>query len=313
MTCSQTGVNPEDLQAVRKARKKLKEKANGNHSTPLKICAKVSLCSLPGGLLCICTVSFVDGVNMQHAAVCVSRRGLCKSWKDWKTCSSGWRTRAGSAWTLGRFYGWCFSTSVALKGCDWQDKLSHVYVWNVDLSESDCLRPDPKIHRNDNMIYLVACLNSLHEESFSLVGSSTRSREWPMRFCPITTWRRSRGTASWRTDTASRTWRRPSLLSLCAPSTPSSWTGRPPASLIQWEPKPSNRCVFYFLLSPEDIFSIWFIITASVDVNALKFHSCAATVSSGMIVRRILMFRIWPQWVSHSVSAGHEGICSCGR
>ncbi|KAM8740739.1 prestin isoform 1-T2 [Acanthopagrus schlegelii] len=35
-----TGVNPEDLQAVRKARKKLKEKANGNHSTPLKICAK---------------------------------------------------------------------------------------------------------------------------------------------------------------------------------------------------------------------------------------------------------------------------------
>lgn len=128
MTCSQTGVNPEDLQAVRKARKKLKEKANGNHSTPLKICAKVSLCSLPGGLLCICTVSFVDGVNMQHAAVCVSRRGLCKSWKDWKTCFSGWRTRAGSAWTLGRFYGWCFSTSVALKGCDWQDKLSHVYL-----------------------------------------------------------------------------------------------------------------------------------------------------------------------------------------
>uniref|UniRef100_A0A671YBM8 Solute carrier family 26 member 5 n=1 Tax=Sparus aurata TaxID=8175 RepID=A0A671YBM8_SPAAU len=42
-----TGVNPEDLQAVRKARRKLKEKANGSHSTPLKICAKVSLCSLP--------------------------------------------------------------------------------------------------------------------------------------------------------------------------------------------------------------------------------------------------------------------------
>uniref|UniRef100_A0A671YC15 Solute carrier family 26 member 5 n=1 Tax=Sparus aurata TaxID=8175 RepID=A0A671YC15_SPAAU len=35
-----TGVNPEDLQAVRKARRKLKEKANGSHSTPLKICAK---------------------------------------------------------------------------------------------------------------------------------------------------------------------------------------------------------------------------------------------------------------------------------
>ncbi|XP_073336919.1 prestin [Pagrus major] len=35
-----TGVNPEDLQAARKARKKQKEKANGNNSTPLKICAK---------------------------------------------------------------------------------------------------------------------------------------------------------------------------------------------------------------------------------------------------------------------------------
>lgn len=89
MMCSQTGVNPEDLQAVRKARRKLKEKANGSHSTPLKICAKVTLCSLPGGLLCICTVSFVDSVNMQHAAICVSRQGMCKSWKDWKTCSSG--------------------------------------------------------------------------------------------------------------------------------------------------------------------------------------------------------------------------------
>lgn len=232
--CSQTGVNPEDLQAVRKARRKLKEKANGSHSTPLKICAKVSLCSLPGGLLCICTVSFVDSVNMQHAAICVSRRGMCKSWKDWKTCSSGWRTWAGSARTLGRFNGWYYFVKTSFH--------MYSYRWNVDFSDLGSLRLDPETHKNDNLMYLVACLNSRNEESFSLFGSSTRSREWPMRFCPITTWRRSRGTASWRTDTASRTWRRPSSSSLCARFTPSSWTGRPPASLIQWEPKPSNRC-----------------------------------------------------------------------
>ncbi|KAL7370825.1 hypothetical protein ABVT39_012246 [Epinephelus coioides] len=35
-----TGVSPADLQAVRKAHKKQREKANGNHDSPLKMCAK---------------------------------------------------------------------------------------------------------------------------------------------------------------------------------------------------------------------------------------------------------------------------------
>uniref|UniRef100_A0A3P8TPM8 Solute carrier family 26 member 5 n=1 Tax=Amphiprion percula TaxID=161767 RepID=A0A3P8TPM8_AMPPE len=35
-----TGVNPVHIQAVRKAQKKLKEKTNSNHSSPLKVCAK---------------------------------------------------------------------------------------------------------------------------------------------------------------------------------------------------------------------------------------------------------------------------------
>ncbi|XP_044042935.1 prestin [Siniperca chuatsi] len=35
-----TGVNPEQLQATRKARKKQREKANGNHNSPLNLCAK---------------------------------------------------------------------------------------------------------------------------------------------------------------------------------------------------------------------------------------------------------------------------------
>lgn len=40
--CSQTGVNPEHLQAARKALKKQQEKVNGNNGSPMKICAKVS-------------------------------------------------------------------------------------------------------------------------------------------------------------------------------------------------------------------------------------------------------------------------------
>lgn len=40
----QTGLNPEHLQAARKAQKKRKEKTNSNQSSPLKICAKVGRC-----------------------------------------------------------------------------------------------------------------------------------------------------------------------------------------------------------------------------------------------------------------------------
>uniref|UniRef100_A0A3B4GRH4 Solute carrier family 26 member 5 n=1 Tax=Pundamilia nyererei TaxID=303518 RepID=A0A3B4GRH4_9CICH len=39
-----TGLNPEHLQAARKAQKKRKEKTNSNRSSPLKICAKVGHC-----------------------------------------------------------------------------------------------------------------------------------------------------------------------------------------------------------------------------------------------------------------------------
>uniref|UniRef100_A0AAX7U6Y2 STAS domain-containing protein n=1 Tax=Astatotilapia calliptera TaxID=8154 RepID=A0AAX7U6Y2_ASTCA len=39
-----TGLNPEHLQAARKAQKKRKEKTNSNRSSPLKICAKVGRC-----------------------------------------------------------------------------------------------------------------------------------------------------------------------------------------------------------------------------------------------------------------------------
>lgn len=52
MMSSQTGVNPEHLQAVRKARKKQMAKANGNHYFPLKVYAKVSP-PLLSCLLCI--------------------------------------------------------------------------------------------------------------------------------------------------------------------------------------------------------------------------------------------------------------------
>uniref|UniRef100_A0AAQ5X410 SLC26A/SulP transporter domain-containing protein n=1 Tax=Amphiprion ocellaris TaxID=80972 RepID=A0AAQ5X410_AMPOC len=58
-----TGVNPVHIQAVRKAQKKLKEKTNSNHSSPLKVCAKVSQpfsSSLPGCLLSVNTAGYVD-------------------------------------------------------------------------------------------------------------------------------------------------------------------------------------------------------------------------------------------------------------
>lgn len=48
--CLQTGVNPEHLQAARKALRKQREKANGNQNPPLKMCAKVSLASRPARL-----------------------------------------------------------------------------------------------------------------------------------------------------------------------------------------------------------------------------------------------------------------------
>lgn len=63
---SQTGVNPVHLQAARKARKKQREKANGNQNSPLKICARVSICLL----VAVYTVSCVDSVNMRHAGSC---------------------------------------------------------------------------------------------------------------------------------------------------------------------------------------------------------------------------------------------------
>lgn len=50
MMCLQTGVNPEHLQAARKALRKQREKANGNQNPPLKMCAKVSLASPPARL-----------------------------------------------------------------------------------------------------------------------------------------------------------------------------------------------------------------------------------------------------------------------
>lgn len=71
--CLQTGVNPEHLQAARKALKKQKEKANGNHSPPLKLCAKVSLSSLPGcvytqsALLTITNIARADLTNVARA------------------------------------------------------------------------------------------------------------------------------------------------------------------------------------------------------------------------------------------------------
>lgn len=96
-----------------------------------------------------------------------------------------------------------------------------------------------------------------------------------MRFCPVTTWRRSRGTASSGRDTTSQTRRRSSSSNLSAPSAPSSWTGRLPASSTQWEPKPSNRS-FLFFFSMEVIFSV---SVRSLHVNALTvsfMHCCSA-------------------------------------
>lgn len=84
MMSLQTGVNPEHLQAAWKARKKQKEKANGNHS-PLKICAKVSppfLASVPGCVLCMYTVCFVDSVNMQQVLAGFNRPLALKG-SDW--------------------------------------------------------------------------------------------------------------------------------------------------------------------------------------------------------------------------------------
>uniref|UniRef100_A0AAQ5ZGC7 STAS domain-containing protein n=1 Tax=Amphiprion ocellaris TaxID=80972 RepID=A0AAQ5ZGC7_AMPOC len=67
-----TGVNPVHIQAVRKAQKKLKEKTNSNHSSPLKVCAKVSQNGQLGDRHCDLNSEeavFLEPLNAVHSIV----------------------------------------------------------------------------------------------------------------------------------------------------------------------------------------------------------------------------------------------------
>lgn len=221
----QTGVNPVHIQAARKAQKKQREKANGSHNSPLEVCAKVSPPFLS-------SLSFVDSVNMQYVSIMYGLvlEGLKNLFPGLLYSSDGWR-----------FSGLSGAERQQLNFVDsvqrWQKKiLSPTYECQSSLVATGM--------KTDIFILIASCWIPVLKRSVSVIGSSTRSREWPMRFCPLTTWRRSRGTASWGTDAASPTWRRPSSSNLSALSTPSSWTGRLPPSLTLWEPKPSNRFFF---------------------------------------------------------------------
>lgn len=73
-------------------------------------------------------------------------------------------------------------------------------------------------------------------KNFPPKSISSTWRGWPTRSLLTSPQRMSSKTAGWTSD-----WSRPWYWNLLPPSTPSSWTGHPSASLTLWEPKQLNR------------------------------------------------------------------------